>query len=229
MAQETWYVREIQVATGIYRLFWDLSSEANVAEGATTVPIGWVVAKLGAGNYANFSNGTELAGGFSTTIVPNNTAPAAGRTDTPAGFGTLYSTAVAISTMYPFNGYFPAGIWNFAFGFRAVSQANGQDGRVNIRVFKNGPNFTNATELTAAMLVGSTVTNLTTAATQFSNVTWDTGANPIILNNEYLSVKIGWEITGAGTTSNNNDVDFRDGNTLTMISPVFKGRYYSVS
>lgn len=228
MATQTWYIREIQVATGVYRLFWDLSSEANVAESATTVATGWTVAKTAAGNYRDLSNGAEVAG-FSTTIAPNATAPAAGRTDNPAVFSppSLYSTAVAISTMYPYNGYFPAGTWTFNFGFRALGAANGQDGRVNIRVFKNGPNYATPVELTSALQTGSVVTNLATNATQFSIVSWSA---PIVeLDNQYLSVKIGWEITGAGTTSNNNDVNFREGNTCNMISPQFQARTRSVT
>lgn len=231
MATETWYIRELTVATGVNRLVFDRSSEANVAEAALTVPMGWVVGKTAALNYADMSNGAEVAAGsFSTTVAPNATAPAAGRTDNPAVFSppSIYTTAVAISTLYPYNGYFPAGTWTFNFGFRAVTAANGQDGRVGIRVYKNAANFASITQLTSAILVGTTVTNLATNATQFSVVTWSTA--PIIqLNNEYLTVKIAWEITGAGATSNNNDVNFRKGNTCNMISPEFRGREYTIT
>lgn len=229
MATQTWYLNFINTGGGANRLFWDLSQASNIAEAATTS--GWVVAKTAALNYALFVNNAAENKGFSTTLAPNNTAPTLSATyTTPVGFdGPLYLNNNCISTLYPYNGYFPAGNWIFTFGFRAVSNGGTQDGRIRLRLYKSGASFTNVTELTtpaSAPLIGTTVTNLATGATQFSVVTF---AAPIIqLNNEYLHCKLAWEITGQAG-SNNADVDFRDGNTCTMESPEFQARTRTVS
>lgn len=229
MAIQTWYLNFINTGGGVNRLFWDLSQASNIAEAATTS--GWVVAKTAALNYALFVNNAAENTGFTTTLAPNNTAPTLSATfNTPVGFdGPLYMNNNCISTLYPYNGYFPAGNWTFNFGFRAVTAGGQQDGRIRLRLYKSGASFTNVTELTTAganPLTGTTVTNLATAATQFSVVTF---AAPIIeLDNEYLHCKLAWEITGAGG-SNNADVDFRDGNTCTMVSPEFQARTRSVT
>ncbi len=228
MATQTWYLNAINTGGGVNRLFWDLSQTSNIPEAAT--PSGWQVGKTAATNYALFVNNNAENTGFSTTLAPNNTAPTLSTTyNTPVGFdGPLYLNNNCISTLYAYNGYFPAGNWTFSFGFRSVS-GTAQDGRIRLRLFKSGASFTSVTELTTPgsnPLTGTTVTNLTSGATQFSTVTF---AAPIIqLNNEYLHCKLAWEITGAGAV-NAADVNFRDGSTCTILSPQFQARTRSVT
>lgn len=226
MAIETWWVDEITVAAATYRLFISNSQGANVPEAATTVSIGWQVGKTAA-SYSDLNNGAESST-FGATILPNTTVPAAGRTDTVTGFSPpdLYSTAVALSTMYPYNGYFPAGNWSIRFGFRAQTAAASGVGRMNVRVFKGSANFTNVTELTGALQAGTTITNLLTTATQFSTVTW---AAPVVqLNNQYLYIKVGWQITTA-SGSNSADINFRQGNTCYVQTTNFQPRTYTIT
>lgn len=226
MAVETWYVEQLLVATNTNRLFISRSESANTAEAATAT--GWVVAETAAGNYRDMQNGTEISGGFSTTIAPNNTAPTQNAQYTVTGFSppNLFVSLTAISTVFPYNGYFPAGDWTMNFGFRAVSNGGTQDGRIGVRVFKGDAGFTNVTELTSARLVGTEVTNLATNATQFSVVTWSA---PIVqLNRQYLYLKCAWEITGVAG-NNNSDVLFRQGSTCSIISPEFKLRNYAIT
>jgi hypothetical protein len=130
--------------------------------------------------------------------------------------------------LYEYNGYFPAGNWVFTFPVIAVSSGGDQDGRMGLRVFKaarSGDTFTGTTELTAARQVGTTVTNLSTATVQNSVVTWSAPA--IQLNNEFLLIKLAWEITGAGG-ANARDVLIRYGASSTMVSTDFRQRSYNI-
>lgn len=221
MAIKTWNLRQVTTGgTPASVLWWD---EAAAATAATSVS-GWTVAKTALGNYANLTQGSEVAT-FSTTIVPNTTAPAvsvafaATATYTPP---TLLENTNSISTLYEYNGDFDAGTWTFNFPVIAVSSGGDQDGRIAIRVFKglrSGNTWASVTELTAARLVGSTVTNLTTTTAQTSTVTW--AASAFALQNEFLIIKVGWEITGAGT-NNNRDVLLRWGTGASIVSPSFR-------
>lgn len=226
-----WYVRQIVVTGTTNRLFLDRSrNAADIAEAGTTV--GWNVGQVAAGNFQIMAQGVEQSrNNFTTTAAPDNTFPATADTTYAATAiftpPSLYVVNSSIGTFYPMVGLFPAGTWTFTFGFRAVTNATGQDGRVNIRVFKSSANAANDVELTSAALVGTAVTNLATAATQFSTVTW-TNAPEIRLNDEYLYVKIAWEITGAAT-NNNADVNFRFGNTCYVETTDFRERRYNVT
>ena len=230
MPVKTWNLRQINVGgTNPNRLWWD---EAAAAAAATSSS-GWTVGQIAAGNYSNLNQGVEQATGtFSTTIVPNATAPvvdasyAATAIYTPP---TLLSDTESISTLYPYNGVFPAGTWTFNFPVIAVSSGNNQDGRVGIRVFRalrSGTAYASTTEITAARLVGTTVTNLTTAAAQTSTVTWSAPA--FRLQNEFLIVKVAWEITGAGTV-NTRDVLLRWGAGANITTPNFKTRRHIIT
>lgn len=227
MPVKTWYINSIG-SPG--RLFYDEDGQ-GVAN--TTSITGWTVGKTAAGNYSDLSNGTERATNtFSTTIVPNATAPlvdVSNATQPPYTPPDLIVSNIAIMTIYPYNAFFPAGTWTFTFPVIAVTAGGVQDGRMGIRVFKAGRTgniFSNTTELTAARLVGTTVTNLTTTTAQNSTVTWSAGN--FRLNNELLIVKIGWEITGAGN-ANGQDVLLRYGTGATMTSPTFRKRSYRIT
>lgn len=233
MAVQTWTLRQINVGGTLpNRLWWDSSSNAAAVPLQTSVT-GWNVGTVAANNYASLSQGAEVARAtFSTTIVPNSTAPNVDNnypttaTLTPP---TLLNSTDSISTLYTYNGYFPAGNWTFNFPVIAVTLGGTQDGAITMRVFKagrSGTTFSPISELTTVMLQGTTVTNLTTAATQVSAVTW--AAPAFYLNNEFLICKIGWRIIGAGG-GNNADVALRFGGGARMIAPVFQPREYNIS
>lgn len=224
MAVKTWYINQIGG-----RLYYD-GGASGVAN--TTSLSGWTVGKTAAGNYSDLQNGTERAAGtFATTILPNTTAPTVNNTDTTTAIYTppnLLSSNQCIGLLYEYNAYFPAGTWTFTFPVIAVGSGGVQDGRMGLRVFKaarSGDTFTGTTELTAARLVGTTVSNLGTATPQNSTVTWSAGA--FFLNNEFLLAKIAWEITGAGN-ANAQDVLIRYGAASTLVSPTFRKRSYNI-
>lgn len=234
MATKTWTLR--QVATGgtpANILWWDPTNATAPAQ-ATSVS-GWTVGKIAANNYSNLVQGTErVTNTFSTTIVPNTTAPtatgsfAATATYTPP---TLIYHTNSISTLYEYNGYFPAGNWVFTFPVISVSTSATGAGRINLRVFKasrntDGTGWNTATELTGAMQAGTIASAPTTTTPQTSTVTW---AAPIIrLDKEFLIVKIGWQITTA-SGSNTADILLRHGSGCTMLSPNFEKRSYNIN
>lgn len=230
MAVETWYLEQLNVGgTNPNRLWWDV--DASTAGALATSSTGWTVAKTAAANYANLNNGIETTG-FTTTIVPNATAPAVDNNYPSTAIytpPTLLNSTDSISTLYEYNGYFPAGNWTFSFPLRAVTAGGTQDGAITMRVFKatrNGTAWSNVTQLTSAMLQGTTVTNLATTVDQTSTVTW--AAPAFYLNREFLITKIGWRIIGAGG-ANGCDILFRYGITATMVSPNFRKRSYNIN
>lgn len=227
MAIETWALR--QLSNNI--LAWDLGPAANLVAQATS-STGWTVSKTAAGNYAPLSNSNEIAGTFSTTIVPTSTAPTVQGAASITNFSPppIIWNNECISTLYPFNAYFPSGTWTFNFPVIAVSVGGTQDGNITMRVFKaqrsGASSWANVTELTTAMLTGTTVTNLATTAAQTSTVTWS--APDFFLNNEFLICKIGWQISGAAST-NGSDILLRYGAGCTMTSPSFRKRAYNIN
>ena len=233
MASKTWTLR--QVATGgtpANVLWWD-PTQATAPAQATSAS-GWTVGKTAANNYSNLVQGSESAAGtFSTTIVPNTTAPtatgsfAATATYTPP---TLIYHTNSISTLYEYNGVFTAGNWVFTFPVISVTTSATGAGRINLRVFKASRSGTNAyntaTELTAAMQAGTIATAPTTTTAQTSTVTW--AAPAFTLNNEFLIIKIGWQVTTA-SNANNADILLRHGSGCTMTTPTFRDRKYNIN
>lgn len=232
MPTKTWNIEQIDVGgTNPLRLWWDEDNSAVPAQ--TTSATGWTVAKTAANNYRLLAQGQEVAG-FAATVQPTNTAPAVDNTYTATAIYTppnIFSDVESISTLYPYNGVFPAGNWVFSFPVIAVGSGGDQDGNIRMRVFKGSRNSTddgwvNVTELTSAVLIGTTVTNLTTTVAQTSTITW--AAPAIRLNDEYLICKIAWLITGAGG-ANTRDVLLRFGTGATMVSTNFKKRSYNIT
>lgn len=232
MATKTWTLLEIATGgTPANVLWWDPTNAAAPTQ-ATTAS-GWTVAKTAANNYRDLVQGSEVAA-FSTTIVPNATAPtatgsfAATATYTPP---TLIYHTGSISTLYPYNGYFPTGNWVFTFNVISVTASATGAGRINLRVFKAsrntaGTGWNTATELTSALQAGTIASAPTTTTTRTSTVTWNAPA--FFLNNEFLIVKVGWQITTA-SGSNSADIRLRDGSGCTMVSPSFRARKYNVT
>lgn len=230
MATKTWNLLQINVGgTNPNRLWWDEAAAATAATSSS----GWTVGKTVANNYSSLNQGVEQANGtFSTTIVPNTTAPNVDNTYTTTATYTppdLLNSTDSISTLYEYNGYFPAGTWTFNFPVIAVSSGGDQDGAITMRVFKaprSGSAFGTTTELTSAMLTGTTVSNLTTTTAATSTVTWSAGA--FFLNKEFLICKIGWIILGPGGQTS-RDVLLRYGSGANMITPTFRKRSYNTT
>lgn len=230
MPVETWYLEQIAVGgTAPNRLFWD--TDVSAAGALATSTTGWTVAKLAANNYSNLSNGAEFPT-FSTTVVPNNTAPTVDNSYPSTAIytpPTLLSSTDSIGMLYEYNGSFPAGTWTFTFPVIAVTAGGTQDGAITMRVFKglrNGTAWSGVTELTAAMLQGTTVTNLATTLAQNSVVTWSAPA--FRLDREFLICKMGWRIIGAGGATG-CDVLFRYGVGATMVSPSVRKKQYNIN
>ena len=181
-------------------------SLSETAPSSTTTGTGWVVAKTSSANFSKLLYGTERSGAFSTTDALTTAAvPASGdswRSENPIS-GTYANTN-----------------WVLTFAVRAVSAASSQAGRVKVRIWR-GTNAagTGATQITSAVLVGTTSAALSTSADVTSVVTFTPGAT-ITLTNEYLFVQCEWEITTA-SGSNNGDVDFRAGTASNMALPAF--------
>jgi len=224
MATKTWYLNEIATGGTPANILWWGDDADAVAE--ATANTGFLVAKSGVNNYTNLSNGTPNAVGFTTTIVPNTTAPTSDNSYTPAVYtppNIIYSTD-SIATLYEYTGYFPAGNWVFTFPMIATnSGTNDIAGRINLRVFKgirSGTSWASVTELTSALQAGTSTglfPNTTTVLN--STVTW--AASAFELQNEFLILKIGWQILDAGGTTG-RQIQFRYGNTATMVTPEFQ-------
>lgn len=229
MAIKTWNLLQINVGgTNPNRLWWD---EAAAVAAATSAS-GWTVGKTALGNYSILNQGVEAAATtFATTILPAATAPtvdnsyAATAIYTPP---TLLNSTDSISTLYPYTGVFDAGTWTFEFPVIAVSNGGVQDGNIGIRVWRglrSGNAWASVTEITAARLEGTIVSNLTTTVAQTSTVTWSAPA--FRLQNEFLIVSVAWEITGAGN-ANAQDVLLRYGSGADITSPNFRKQRYNI-
>lgn len=233
MATKTWALT--QVATGgtpANVLWWDPRQAAPPAQ--ATSASGWTVGKTAANNYSNLVQGSESGTGtFSTTIVPNATAPTAtGNFTTVTGFAppTLIYNTNSIATLYEYNGYFAAGNWVFTFPLISVTTSATGAARINLRVFKaaraTDTTWATATELTAALQAGTIATAPTTTTPQSSVVTW--AAPAFYLNNEFLIVKVGLQVTTASNATT-ADMLMRFGTGCTMASPFFRGREYNIT
>lgn len=217
------------------RVYWSDSAGANTLVRATSVT-GWNVGTLAGNRWADLSNGTEVGRAtFGTIDLPNNTAPTVDTSYTIgalSGFANpnILSSTDSISTLYTYNGVFPAGTWTWNFPVRAVTLANG-DGGVDMRVFKAkraGGSFGSIVELTSATIRGSNVTNLTTTVDQTTVLTWS--APTIILNDEFIICKMAWRIpAGQAGSGNNSDVALRYGEGCNMISPNIRQRRLTVT
>jgi len=156
----------------------------------------WTVAKVAAGNSSNYS-APGIQASTSFDLDSTNPKPVTGL----ANSGTFIIPAVLTGT-------FAATAWTSTFAVRATT-VSAQAGRVRMRVWKNtAATVSSATELTGAILVGTTSAALSTTVDVTSVVTWSPGA--FALAAEYLIVSLAWEITTAGG-SNNADVIFRTG------------------
>ncbi|HEY6022398.1 MAG TPA: hypothetical protein VIY48_21825 [Candidatus Paceibacterota bacterium] len=161
-----------------------LQQDGSAPADAATLT-GWTVAGRAVGDFARMAYNLERgAGTFSSTAQPSGAPNNAVET----GAGDCFRIG-------PLTGSFPAGDWNFSFAVRADSLGGTQDGRMNVRVWRSAnADGSSATEITAGATALSTVTNLTTSASQNSTGTVTLGA--VSLTNEYLFIQLAWEVTG---------------------------------
>ncbi len=232
MATKTWTLR--QIATGgtpANILWWDPTNAA--APGTATSASGWTVGKFAATNRSNLTQGSEVTG-WAVASRPDTTAPTATGSFAASSMWTppplIYHTG-SIATLYEYNGYFSAGNWVFTFPMISVTASATGAGRIDLRVFKasrasGGTTWNTATELTGAIQVGTIATAPTTTVPKTSTVTW--AAPAFFLNNEFLIVKIAFEITTASGV-NNADFLLGHGSGCTMVSPSFRIRGYNIN
>lgn len=227
---KTWALR--QIATGgtpANVLWWDFDDASAPAQASSSSI--WTVGKIATNNYSVLNNGsTQGTGTFSTTVVPTAAATPAVTNSFASVTGytppTLLLDTSTISTLYEFNGYFPAGNWVFTFPVVATTTSS-QQGAITMRVWKakrSGTTFSGVTELTSALQTGTTVTVTATAAS--SVVTW--AAPAFFLNNEFLICDIAWKIVVA-SGSNSGNVLLRYGSGCTMVSPAARERIYNIN
>lgn len=108
-------------------------------------------------------------------------------------------------------GQFSLGTWFSAVSVIAVTNASGQSGRANFRIW-HSPNAdgSGAVEFTAGRMVGSRITNLLTTVAQTSSASTRIAASNV--TNEYLFLQWAWEITTAATNAG--------ADVLTRLGPV---------
>lgn len=157
----------------------------------------WTVAKVAAGNSSTYvTGGIQGSGSFSL----DSSAP---KPPTP-----LTNSQQCFRSPAALTGTFAATNWTFTFAVRAAT-ASAQAGRVRMRVFKDSNDHAAFnTEVTSAVLVGTTSAALSTTADVTSVITWSPGT--LTLASEWLFFCLAWEITTA-SGSNNGDVIFRTG------------------
>lgn len=226
---DSWVLR--QIATGgtpANVLWWDWDDNSPPAQASSSSI--WTVAKNAANNYSPLNNGsTQGQATFTTTIVPAASAPAVTNSFTGTATYTppnLLLDTTCLSTLYEYNGYFPSGNWVFTFPVVATTVSS-QQGAITMRVWKasrSGNTWANVTQLTSALLTGTTAT--VTATSSSSVVTW--AAPAFFLNNEFLICDIAWKIVVA-SGSNSGNVILRYGTGCTMVSPAARERIYNVN
>lgn len=199
MVTKTFYMTNSLLST----IYQEISETSPGADAYASPATGWVVSTTAASNYSAFRAGVERAATtFNSTVIPT-----ANSLDTTNGD--------ALRTTSPLDGQFASANWTLNFVVRAQTNASGQDGRVRIRMYRSqNADGTNFTEITSAVQIGATLTNIDTASDWNSSITFNPGA--IDLSNEYLFIQIAWEIIGAATMTT-ADVNFRIGTNSTRI------------
>lgn len=195
MAAKTWFVTNTLVSN-----HQQLSETSPGADATTSPQVGWVVGTTAPTVYSEFDGGTKQANGtFSATARPDGSINTA---------GDCWRTATT------YKGTFASANWTINGVVIGVTNSGAQDGRMRFRLFRSAnADGSGATEITGAAQVGSTVTNLSTTQ-QNSSVTFNPGSFSV--DNEYIFVQVGWEITGAGGMST-TDVVLRIGNTAARV------------
>ncbi len=152
---------------------------------ASTSTTGWTVGTQLASPYACQVYNTEI-GGAQFTATPKPDVPPVNSAEDSWRFG-------------PSTGTFSLGTWYSSISVIAVTSGGDQDGRLRARLWRSpNPTGTPATEITASsgVMVGTTVTNLSTTVAQSSSASARIAA--FFISNEYIFYQVAWEITGVG-------------------------------
>jgi hypothetical protein len=198
LAAQTWF---LDPSSG----FGGLSITDPGAEATSST--GWTVAKTAPTVYSLMSNGVERAAGtFGATAVPNGTS-------NPDGADSMISPLAS-----PISGTYDAGTWTASFKVIGVSSGGDADGLIRAALWRCDSAFTTFT-LLAGPTEGGTVTNLATATSQASTVSF-AGVAAKTLTSEHLVLQVGWKITGAGGATS-RDVLLRVATGITLVTPNF--------
>lgn len=163
-----------------------LQDGGTAPTGALTAT-GWTVARLTSPNLSAMLAGTKRA---STTFTTTDAIP-------------TFAASACFRTENPLNGSFANTNWSLVFRIRA-SVVSAQTGAIKVRVWRSAnADGSGATQLTSAVLTGTTTPVLSTTVSNSSTVTWTPGGI-ITLANEYLWVQAEWSIVVA-SGSNTGD------------------------
>lgn len=175
-------------------------TKTNPGEEKTT-STGWTIGTNTPAKYKGMGiNEERSASGWTATVLPNEAPMAA---DTWIGDEAL-------------SGSFAAENWVATLKAISVTTGSTGDGTARVKLYKTA-NKSAFTELAAAISL-SEVTNLTTLAAQ--TMTGNIAPGAVELKSEYVALQIAWKITGAGTLAT-DDVLFRDGEGITLVTPEF--------
>lgn len=204
MAAKTFYLKDA-LASGTS----NLGSLSLTNPGASTTGTGWVVGTVVANRFAMMTYNAELASGAFTSSD-----------DLASGPPPMDLFGGAWRSETPLNGTFDATSWTITFAVRAVTSANGQTGRMKVRVLKgsqpDGSIGDDLQLLDGGALTGTTTGALATGSNQTSVVTF-TPSSPLVFNNQYLFIDCEWETIGPGGDAN-ADVDIRAGDSTIVTS-----------
>lgn len=190
-------VKTYRLANSLVNNFGELI-EAD--QTAATLATGWTVGKTATLFSSEMDIGVEQSTGtFSATSSLAK----------PSGLLTGAS-ANAFRTTTPLTGEFANTNWSIVTAFRSVSTAYTGTIRTRVRIYKSvNADGSGATELTGAILVGTTSGVGSTTVDSTSTVTFSPGSI-IVLNNEYLFIVVACEIVTA-SGSNTADALIRTG------------------
>jgi hypothetical protein len=167
-----------------------LQDGGTAPTGALTAT-GWTVAKLAANNMSAMLAGTKRA---STAFATSDAIP-------------TFAASASWRSEVTFNGTFANTNWTLAFRVRAQGAASAQTGSVKIRIWRSAnADGSGATQLTAAVLTGTTTAALSTTVSGTSTVTWSAPGTQR-LTSEYLWVQCEWN-TVVASGSNSGDSVF---------------------
>jgi hypothetical protein len=211
---------EIGIAPEPTTLFLDNPVQSGSAAGrlnptapaASTSTTGWTVGATALGNYSRQTFGSERSFTVNATPEPSG-APTASAPD---------SWRISAVT----SGVFGPGVWHSSVSVLAVTAGGAQDGRIRTRLWRSAnADGSSPTQITASVMTGTLVTNLSTTVAQSSAASQEIPA--VTLTNEYLFLQAAWEVTGAGTATQDVLVRLGPGKTQMTGSGLITSRFSS--
>lgn len=210
MAIKTFYFKDAAASGSSHGSLQDGGS----APTAATTGTGWAVGKNDSPNYALQVYGSKVsAPSFSATDTLN--------TQTNAG------TTASWRSESTLDGVFANTSWTITGLYRAAT-AGGQNGRLNVKLFKspnaNGTANVTVVELSGgSKLTGSNTGAITSTTTDYTSAVTFTPTSPVQFYNEFVFVTCQWEPTVA-SNSNSSDVLWRVGSTANVVTSDFTVR-----